>query len=396
MARGHAAHGGVSIPSRRRQWAPRVVIARPMVGADIHAQAPPGARRLAISRRTALAVGAVLAANAVGEGIHGLLAMRSGVAIDFVAVAGASRLLLEGSQCLYCTAPLHAAESAYLGIPQAAFVPFRNPPLAALLLAPLAALPATLGLGAFLILSLLAIGAGGWLLVIRLGCPLWTSILAVLSLPTAFGLAEGQWDPLLFLALVAALVLLERCPLVAGLLLSVLAIKVQALWLVPVALLALRRWRVLLGMGIGAAMLGASAVAILGPHLADWPRAVLLAGGAQNAAAVGPAGIAASLWGSGAGFAAFGVGGAVAVATTVALRGRLRQDPTLALAGRRLPASSAVAAALLSVGYAVGSLPSALLGLDASIPAFLVAAGVVLVVLLRRPRAHGAAPAAAF
>jgi hypothetical protein len=392
-----------------------------MVEADIHAQAPPGAHRLAISRRAALAVGAVLAANTVGEGIHGLLAMRSGVAIDFVAFAGASRLLLEGSQCLYCAVPLHAAESAYLGIPQAASVPFRNPPLAALVLAPLAALPATLGLVAFLILSLLAVGAGGWLLVTRLGCPWWTSILAVLSLPAAFGLAEGQWDPLLFLALVAALVLLDRCPLVAGLLLSMLAIKVQALWLVPVALLAMRRWRVLLGMGIGAAVLGASAVALLGPHLLDWPRAVLLAGGAQNAAAVGPAGIAASLWGSGAGFVAFGVGGVIAVVATMALRGRLRQDPTLAvaaaallslllsphvwvtdflllapalaLAGRRLPTSTAVAAVLLSLGYAVGSLPSALLDLDASIPAFLAATGVVLIVLLRRPRARGAAPA---
>jgi hypothetical protein len=393
-----------------------------MVGVDAGANSHPMATRLAISRRAALVIGAILGANAITQAIRGLLTVGAGRSIDFVAFAGASRLFVQGSQCLYCSGPLHAVESAYLGVPRPAFVAFLNPPIVALVMAPLAELSRTLGLGVFLVLSLLAIGIGGWLLMTRLRCPTWASVLAVLSLPAAWAVAEGQWDPFLFLALIAALVVLERHPVLAGCLLSVLAIKIQAVWLVPVALVALRRWRVLLGLGAGAAILAGTTLAILGSHWMDWPRALLQAGTAQEVGALGLVGIAASLWGSVAGFVGFVIAAAVAIATTLELRRRLRDDPglaiaaavfvslllaphffvtdflllapALALAGRRLPLASAVAATILSVAYFVGTLPSTLLDLDAYVPALAVCAVVVLIVVVRPASRWSAAPAA--
>jgi alpha-1,2-mannosyltransferase len=391
-----------------------------VVGVDAHSDAQPGAPRLALSRRAALVIGAVLAANAIAQAIRGLMSVRSGVSIDFVAFAGASRLLVAGSQCLYCSAPLHAVESTYLGVPRPAFIAFLNPPIAAAVLVPLAELPRTFGLGLFLALSMLAIGAAGWLLAARLRCPLWPTLLAVLSLPAAVALGKGQWDALLLLALVAALVLLERRPILAGLLLSALAIKVQAVWLVPFVLLALGRWRVLVGMAVGAAVLIGSDIAMLGPHWLDWPRAMVQVTSAEATWNIGLASIPAYLGGSGADFLASGVLGVAAVAAIFGLRGRLRSDPVLAvaaavcvslllgphtlpydlllvapalaLAGRRLPLASAAAALLLSVGYLVGALPSALFNLDAYVPALAVTAAVVLVVAVRLPLGWSAGP----
>lgn len=383
-----------------------------MVGVDAHVDAQAGAPRLAISRRAALVAGAVLAANAIAQAIRGLMTVRSGGTIDFVAFADASRLLIQGSRCLYCSVPQQAVESAYLGVPRPLFVAFVNPPIAAAVLVPLAELPRTVGLGLFLALSTLAMGASGWLLVARLRCPLWPTLLALLSLPAVVTLYKGQWDGLLLLALVAALMLLERRPVLAGLLLSALAIKVQSVWLVPVVLVALGRWRVLAGMAVGAAVLIGSDIAMLGPHWLDWPRAMVQVTSAEATWFIGLASIPAYLWGSGADFLASGVLAVAAVAAIFGLRGRLRSDPplalaaavcvslllgphslpydlllvapALALAGRRLPLTSAAAALVLSLAYLVGALPPALFNLDAYIPALALTAAVVIVVAVRR------------
>jgi len=361
-----------------------------------------------------MVTGAVLAAYAVTQGIRGVITVRSGSPNDFAAFASASRMIVDGSQCLYCAGPLRAAESAYLGAAQPGTDPFQNPPIAALVLTPLAELPRTVGLCLFIAISMLAIGLGGWLLVKRLGCPLWVTLLAVLSLPTAWVIAEGQWDALLLVALVAAVLLLERHPVLAGLLLSVLAIKIQTVWLAPVVLIALGRWRALLGMGIGAAVIAVSTVAILGAHWVDWPRTLILRGSQQEAGTIGLPGIAASLWGSAAGFLVFAVAAALAVVASWGLRRSLRHDPQLAiaaavavslllaphvfstdllllapalgLAGRRLPISSAVAALLLSVAYVIGTLPLIVFELNAYTPVLVVVAAVILTVLLLPPR----------
>ena len=275
----------------------------------------------------------ILFANLFLQADRAIQTGAAGHGMDFVAFAAASRMLVAGSHCLYCAAPLHAAENAYRGAVTPTFAAFLNPPLAAFVLVPIAELPRAAGTAAFVVASLLAMGVGAWLLAARLGCPPLPTLVAVLSLPVAFSIAEGQWDALLFLALVGALVLLTRWPVVAGVLLSVLAVKMQAVWLVPLVLIAMGRWRVLLGMGIGAAMFAGSDVAIMGwGHWLDWPRTMLQTGSAEESWNVGLPYIAASLWGSGAGFAAFAGLAAVAVLGTFRLRVLMRREPAVAIA----------------------------------------------------------------
>ena len=370
-----------------------------MVGVGAGADAQPWTQRWAIERRALLVVGAVLAADAVVQAIQCTQAP-----VDYRTFYVAARALAAGS-------PLYGGAVGFL-----------NPPLAALVLVPLARLPLHASAAIFLALSMLAMGIGIWLLIARLHCPPWVSVLAALSLPAAGTLGKGQWDGLLFLALVGALVLLERRPALAGLLLSVLVIKVQAVLLVPVVLIALGRWRTLLGMGVGAVIFAGSTVAILGAHWMDWPRAVLQIGSAQETWSIGLPSVPAYVWGSGAGLLASATAGVAAVIGIFVVRRRLRDDPALAvaaavclslllgphsifydlllvapalaLAGRRLPLVSAAAAAALSLAGLVGALPSVLGGLDAYVPAFALAGAAVIAALILRPSRDDAGPAA--
>jgi hypothetical protein len=162
-------------------------------------------------------------------------------------------------------------------------------------------------------------------------------------------------------------------------------------------------------MGIGAAVFGVSTVAILGAHWMDWPRLVVQVGSQQAGGAVGLPGLFASLWGNAAGFLSFAIAAVLAMAASWGLRDDpqlavaaavcvslllaphvfptdlLLLSPALALAGRPLPVTSAIAALLLSVAYVVGTLPPILFGLDAYTPALVVIVVVVVVVLVRRP-----------
>jgi hypothetical protein len=374
--------------------------------------------RLSLQRQAATASGIILAGNVVAQAARAVLTVDAGRRTDFAAFAGASRLLLAGSRCLYCLGSLQTAESAYLGTPVAQPSAYLNPPLAALAFAPFAALPRELGVALYALALLAALGLGTWLFLERLACPLWPTLVGALGLPVAFAFAESQWDPLLFLAVTLALVLLERRPVVAGLLLSALAVKVQAIWLVPVLLVALGRWRVLLGMALGAILLAGTDVALLGPRWLDWPRAALSTGGGQEAGSLGLPALAALAAGAMAGFAAFAALALGATGTTLALRRRLRaadprlavaaavaaglllaphslapdmllQVPALALAGRRSPRLALAAAAGLSAAYLLGTAgyptPLVTLGLGCAV-------AVVFADLFRHRQSQGGTP----
>ncbi len=299
-----------------------------------------------LARRVLLLVGSLLAGNVVAQSVLGVLTVRAGRPLDFVAPAAAARLLAAGSRCLYCAAPLFHAESVYLSTPSPKFFEFMNPPAAAVVLMPLAELPPVVGFSLFQVVSLAALGLGGWLLVSRCDCPPWVTMLGVLSLPAALGFAWGQWDALLFLALTGALVLLERRPVLAGLLLSVLAIKVQAVWLVPVVLIAMRRWRLLRGVGLGALAFVGSTLAILGSHWAEWPAAVVQTSSSELTGTVGLPAIVATYLGSEAGFLATAAGGALSVLAIFRWRRPIGVEPALAIA-------AAVALSLLLAPHSV-------------------------------------------
>lgn len=348
------------------------------------------------------------------------MAAGAGTSTDWVPFAAASRLAAYGSSCLYYARCIVSSEAAYLGpalstgaarqlgattLPSgAAYSPFLNPPPAAALLEPLAVMPPTVGFLLFALISVGAIAAAGRLLITRFGCPPFATALAVLAVPGVLGLALGQWDALLTLALVVALWAAHRHPLLAGVALSALIIKPQCLWLVPVALLVLRNFRVMLGL-VGALLLWAVAsLAMVGPaEFAAWISALASAGSSQLRMSLGLPGLVASAAGVDAAYAASAVGAVLVVAAAVRFRDRLRAwpeltvalsvclslvlaphvlcpdfvllAPALALSARRCPRLSIAASALLSIAFLSDlslSTPSVILGVLAIVVAIMV------------------------
>jgi len=207
------------------------------------------------------------------------------VDINYLQPIQAARVLLSGSQCIYCTdAQMQAARSYFY--PQVIRFfdgSFLDPPLAAFVLQPLALLPPAVGFAIFMMLSVVSVATSGWLIYRRILPPNWEFSARLLVIATCLtsasameALRVGQWAPLLLLPATAGVVYAQRGrPLVAGLLLSLLLLKPQLIWLLPIGLVGARQWRMLAGFALGAAGWIISTVVILGPaHLLDWPRAI--------------------------------------------------------------------------------------------------------------------------
>lgn len=99
---------------------------------------------------------------------------------------------------------------------------------------------------------------------------------ATVTLASASGIAEGQLDVVVLLLTALGLVLLPARRFGAGVLLGLAAVnKPQILWLVPLALLMVREWRVLLGMVAGAAVAFALGFLIVPPaQMLEWVRQI--------------------------------------------------------------------------------------------------------------------------
>jgi hypothetical protein len=168
---------------------------------------------------------------------------------------------------IYNAVAFHLAQQAVVG-PALGGFHYSYPPVTLVLTAPLDALPYVPALAAWLV--------AGWLafyLVVRAIAPRHALLLA-LATPAVFVNAvngqNGTWTAAL---LGGGLVLLDRRPLLAGSLLGLLVYKPQFGILIPIALLAGRRWR---AFGAAAAVaLGIVALSALwlGPDIyADYFR----------------------------------------------------------------------------------------------------------------------------
>ena len=209
----------------------------------------------------------VFLANVVAEMLR---ALRDAFNTDFLSsFFTAADMLRRGDHAIYCSGCLqaHAQHLFGTGAPIFSFQ-YDNPPLGAWLLQPLTSLSPRVALAMFLGVSLAAAAGAAWLLLRQTpsdGRQVLTAVVAFGSLPAAMAFAYGQWDALLVLALTGAYVVLRRDrPVLAGLLLSVLLLKPQLVWLVPVVLVIGGRWRVLYGMVAGAAVMVISSIAVLG------------------------------------------------------------------------------------------------------------------------------------
>jgi hypothetical protein len=169
---------------------------------------------------------------------------------DFFAFYSAATLVHSAHpQSLYDAGTLTALQRQLYAHPvgYAGYMPFINPPAAAALLSPLAALPESTARLAWFFISLgLALACA---LVLSAGRDVRIRALAVLvilgSFPAYQTFTEGQWSFVLLLGSLGALVAARRGQqTVAGMALSVLWLKPPLLVLVLIWLLLTRHWRV--------------------------------------------------------------------------------------------------------------------------------------------------------
>ncbi|MEN3976142.1 glycosyltransferase family 87 protein [Emcibacter sp. SYSU 3D8] len=179
------------------------------------------------------------------------------VGADFVPLWAAAGLASAGDGAAAYGAEARAAVAARLG--PAAHWPFAYPPTALLLWSPFATLSFPVALAAWLGLS-----AAAYLTAMRAlaGTAAFTAALAFPAVTIC--VLYGQ-NSLLSAALFAgAAVLLDRRPVLAGVLLGCLAFKPQLAVLVPLVLIAAGRWRSVAGAAVTLAALVAASVACFG------------------------------------------------------------------------------------------------------------------------------------
>jgi hypothetical protein len=163
---------------------------------------------------------------------------------------------------IYNFAAFHAFEQSVVG-GQIQFYHYSYPPTLLLLMAPFAVVPYVPGLALWLL--------GGWYAfyrALRLAVPNGRALLFALATPAVFinavGGQNGTWTAALF---GGGLGLLDRRPILAGGLLGLLIYKPHFGLLIPVALVAGRRWRALAAAAASAAGLIAIAAMCFGPEI---------------------------------------------------------------------------------------------------------------------------------
>jgi hypothetical protein len=160
------------------------------------------------------------------------------------------------------------------------FSPYLNPPVMAWVALPLSFLPFVAAHLIWTFGLLAALGGAWWLLKPEGEGPRVFWLLGFLALfPAAFSIQLGQPQALVLLALALAVRLRERGNEGwAGAVLAVIWLKPQLAFLLPVALLAARQWRMLIGLGVAGGVLGLVQLAALGPAgLAGYLQALQLA-----------------------------------------------------------------------------------------------------------------------
>lgn len=167
---------------------------------------------------------------------------------------------------LYDAVAMTVAQAPLVG-GQPGLRPFVNPPTALPWLLPFGRLPFWSALACWTALSLTV-----FFLAARQYVRGWGLGLLALSPLVWISAATGQLSLLLGTALMTAVAVLPKKPVLAGILLGLAAtVKPHVTLLVPLALVAAREWRALLAATASGAMIGLSSLAIQGPQLwLDW------------------------------------------------------------------------------------------------------------------------------
>ena len=193
---------------------------------------------------------------------HGLID-RSGqpLGADFVNVWAASASALKGEPAAaYDIGRHHAEEKAALGRNDVPFYGWHYPPMFLLIVLPLALLPYLWALVIWMSLTL-----GGYLVVLRRVAPGRQALWLAIAFPGALiNFANGQNGFLTVALFGGGLILLEQSPIAAGALFGLMIYKPQFGALIPLALLADRRWRALSAACLASAVFATASLAIFG------------------------------------------------------------------------------------------------------------------------------------
>jgi glycosyl transferase family 87 len=227
---------------------------------------------------TALAAGAIglatlpVALFGIGQLLHTIVAQFSAPAeiTDFVAIFAGPRLLLIDPGHLYAPGAAAAVDQSLTGL-ERFDRPFSFLPHAALLLVPLALLPYGLAYAVWLLVGVVALVLSAWLLA-----PRWRywPFLLMLFLPAQLDLIMGQTSALALLAFSLLVRLVDRRPVLAGVLLACSPVTWKPQLLLPafsIALAAARRWRVVASLYGVLTLLIVAATLVAGLHwVADY------------------------------------------------------------------------------------------------------------------------------
>lgn len=162
---------------------------------------------------------------------------------DFIGFWAASKIILSGNPSdVYNHEKLFTTEQKITGVPY--LIPIFYPPSYLLLIAPLALLPYFFSLIIWLAITFLL-----YLLIVRRIAPHPATVWLAIAFPGTFqNLIHGQNGFLTATLLGVGLLWVDRFPFASGILFGLLTIKPHLSVLIPVALIAGRRWKVLIGM----------------------------------------------------------------------------------------------------------------------------------------------------
>jgi hypothetical protein len=212
--------------------------------------------------RVLAVVTAILAASWIALSSNGVDPTGKPLGTDFIAFWTAGRLTLEGgAAAAYDAALLGTAQQARFPGVDVGYSPFPYPPTFLLICLPLGALPYFPALAVWVGVT----GLGYWRIVGAWAAGAFPSTLAALAFPAAFlNLAHGQTAFLTAVLFGAGALALPRRPFIAGLFFGLLTFKPHLGILIPVALLAARQWRAILGAVTSALTLAAAALLAFG------------------------------------------------------------------------------------------------------------------------------------
>jgi len=268
---------------------------------------------------------------------------------DFSNVWAAGTLVLDGDTAApYDPVRQHTAEKKAFGGREVPFFGWHYPPLFLVVAAGLALLPYGWALLAWIALTLPA-----YLVVMKAILPRPETVLVALAFPAVYvNLGHGQNAFLTAALLGGSLLLLDNRPIVAGVLIGLLAYKPQFGVLIPLVLIATARWRAVAAATVTVLAASVATLVLFGPEVwrafADsttFTRVVVLEAGDTGWAKIQSLFSAVRMWGGSVETAyAAQAGLALVVAATLVWLWR-------APAARELKAAALACACLLTTPY---------------------------------------------